>query len=432
MPAARSSTRSPACGSDRGQDRLDASGGPARARARRWSRRTARRPRRTSPRPRAAACPGWLGSSAQPSMLGRCGAASVLGSGVRCDRDDRPAADPSTERRSRSSSARSSSTTPARWSPAARARRRCRGCTAATASSPGARRLGSPRPARSASHDADALVARAVASTASSATRRTLPGSGLVAFGSFAYADEPGDSVLVVPEVVVGRRGDCRLGHHDQRADRCRPAPQALTSRRDASAAGRDLQRRRDERRRVGARRRRRRRADPTRRPRQGRPRARPRRRARRAARRPRPARAARRPIPGVLDVPRRRPVRRDAGDAGPPRARPGDQPGPRRDHPPHRRRRARPGAGGDPGALVEGPRGARVRRALGRRRAGAVLPEHERPREPVRAAPAQRHAPRDRRHRCARRRDHLARARRGPAPERGRRRNARPATRSR
>jgi menaquinone-specific isochorismate synthase len=35
-----------------------------------------------------------------------------------------------------------------------------------------------------------------------------LPGSGLVTFGSFAYADDPGHSVLVVPEVVVGRRGD--------------------------------------------------------------------------------------------------------------------------------------------------------------------------------------------------------------------------------
>ena len=34
------------------------------------------------------------------------------------------------------------------------------------------------------------------------------PGSGVVAFGSFGFADEPGDSVLVVPEVVVGRRGD--------------------------------------------------------------------------------------------------------------------------------------------------------------------------------------------------------------------------------
>jgi menaquinone-specific isochorismate synthase len=37
-----------------------------------------------------------------------------------------------------------------------------------------------------------------------------LPGSGPVAFGSFAFADAPGDSVLVIPEVVVGRRdGSC-------------------------------------------------------------------------------------------------------------------------------------------------------------------------------------------------------------------------------
>ncbi|WP_435742911.1 isochorismate synthase [Nocardioides sp. SYSU DS0663] len=34
------------------------------------------------------------------------------------------------------------------------------------------------------------------------------PGTGLVSFGSFAFADEPGDSVLAVPAVVVGRRGD--------------------------------------------------------------------------------------------------------------------------------------------------------------------------------------------------------------------------------
>jgi len=32
------------------------------------------------------------------------------------------------------------------------------------------------------------------------------PGTGLVCFGSFAFADDPGDSVLVVPEVVVGTR----------------------------------------------------------------------------------------------------------------------------------------------------------------------------------------------------------------------------------
>jgi menaquinone-specific isochorismate synthase len=41
-----------------------------------------------------------------------------------------------------------------------------------------------------------------------------LPGSGLVAFGSFGFADESGDSVLVVPQVVVGRRGDhCWVTH---------------------------------------------------------------------------------------------------------------------------------------------------------------------------------------------------------------------------
>src|SRR5436309_3729217 len=33
-----------------------------------------------------------------------------------------------------------------------------------------------------------------------------VPGSGLVALGGFGFADEPGDSALVVPRVVVGRR----------------------------------------------------------------------------------------------------------------------------------------------------------------------------------------------------------------------------------
>jgi len=32
------------------------------------------------------------------------------------------------------------------------------------------------------------------------------PGSGLVCFGSFAFSDDPGDSVLTIPQVVVGRR----------------------------------------------------------------------------------------------------------------------------------------------------------------------------------------------------------------------------------
>jgi menaquinone-specific isochorismate synthase len=34
-----------------------------------------------------------------------------------------------------------------------------------------------------------------------------VPGSGLVCFGSFGFADEPGESALVVPRVMVGRRG---------------------------------------------------------------------------------------------------------------------------------------------------------------------------------------------------------------------------------
>ncbi|GAA4700830.1 isochorismate synthase [Nocardioides conyzicola] len=34
------------------------------------------------------------------------------------------------------------------------------------------------------------------------------PGTGPVAFGTFTFADEPGESVLVVPRIVVGRRGD--------------------------------------------------------------------------------------------------------------------------------------------------------------------------------------------------------------------------------
>lgn len=44
-----------------------------------------------------------------------------------------------------------------------------------------------------------------------------LPGTGLVAFGSFAFADTPGSSTLVVPRVVVGQRGGRRwlttIGH---------------------------------------------------------------------------------------------------------------------------------------------------------------------------------------------------------------------------
>jgi menaquinone-specific isochorismate synthase len=47
-----------------------------------------------------------------------------------------------------------------------------------------------------------------VAATAVVRDEIGVPGSGLVCLGSFAFADEPGDSLLVVPHVVVGRRGD--------------------------------------------------------------------------------------------------------------------------------------------------------------------------------------------------------------------------------
>ena len=40
------------------------------------------------------------------------------------------------------------------------------------------------------------------------ATRSRVPGTGLISLGSFAFADDPGESVLVVPRVVVGVRGD--------------------------------------------------------------------------------------------------------------------------------------------------------------------------------------------------------------------------------
>ena len=97
----------------------------------------------------------------------------------------------------------------------------------------------------------------------------------------------------------------------------------------------------------------------------------------------------------------RRRAGRRDARAARPPREGPGHLARARRDDPPHRRRRARPRARRVAGALVEGPRGARVRRALGRRCPRAALLVDERARGAVRAAPAQRHAPRDRRGRA-------------------------------
>ena len=47
---------------------------------------------------------------------------------------------------------------------------------------------------------------REVASAAEVTDEVQVSGSGLVALGSFGFADEPGDSLLVVPDVLVGRR----------------------------------------------------------------------------------------------------------------------------------------------------------------------------------------------------------------------------------
>lgn len=70
------------------------------------------------------------------------------------------------------------------------------------------------------------------------------PGSGLVCFGSFAFADEPGHSVLTVPQVVFGRRGDTTwlttIGPHalDPFAETSPPVPPAGVSFADGALNG--------------------------------------------------------------------------------------------------------------------------------------------------------------------------------------------------
>ncbi len=49
---------------------------------------------------------------------------------------------------------------------------------------------------------------RSVSATAVARDDVNVPGTGLISVGSFGFADDPGDSVLVVPRVVVGTRGD--------------------------------------------------------------------------------------------------------------------------------------------------------------------------------------------------------------------------------
>ena len=107
------------------------------------------------------------------------------------------------------SSARSPSDLDDRGSPARPAARRPPGHLAAPRR--GSRRLGRGR--RDPHHGRHPVRRRGkwwAETTAHAVVRDEVnePGTGLVCFGSFAFADEPGDSVLVVPEVVVGRRGD--------------------------------------------------------------------------------------------------------------------------------------------------------------------------------------------------------------------------------
>ena len=49
---------------------------------------------------------------------------------------------------------------------------------------------------------------RSVSETAVVRDEVAVPGTGLICVGSFGFADDPGDSVLIVPRVVVGIRGD--------------------------------------------------------------------------------------------------------------------------------------------------------------------------------------------------------------------------------
>ena len=264
----------------------------------------------------------------------------------------------------------------------------------------------------------------------SSATRSVSPAAGWSAFGSFAFADEPGESVLLVPEVVVGRRGEStwvttvgagpgpaptltvasppEAPREVVFADGALNGEQWMTAVADAVAridAG-DLEKVVLARDLLAAA------AGPI------------------DVRWPLERLAT--DYSELLDVPRRRDARRHARDAGPPRARPGHLPRAGRHHPTHRRRRARPGAGGDAGAVVEGPRGARVRRPVGRRGSRAPLLVDERARGAVRAAPAQRDAPGHRRGRGGpRRRDRLLPRARRPRCTR-RPRSAAPPPRSR
>ena len=232
----------------------------------------------------------------------------------------------------------------------------------------------------------------------------------------------PSRACMVVPEVVVGRRGDrwwvTTIGHDAHLP----PIPLLRPSAPADAPARREVHRRRAARPTTG-------RAPSSQRGRADQRAATSTRssspatcrsRGRGADRRAMAAGPARRPVRAHVDVRRRRPGRRHTGAAGPPRPGPGPLAGARRHDPAHRRRRARPRARRVARPVQQGPRGARVCGSLGRRRARAALLLDERARDAVRPAPQQRHAPRDRRRRGRRRPRDVAGPRRVAAPDRG------------
>ena len=252
------------------------------------------------------------------------------------------------------------------------------------------------------------------------------PGSGLVAFGTFAFADEPGESALIVPEVILGRRGDTAwlttvssvggLDQLDRRLELATTPPAPVdVSFTDGALNGEqwmgvvaeavrrinagDLEKvvlARDLVATAG-------RAD------------------RRALAAAQAGRATTRPAGPSTSTASSAPRRSCWCAASAAWSPPGCWPAP--SGAPATTPATWPR--GPAGPVVEGPRGARVRRPLGRRGARAALLVDERARGAVRPAPAQRHAPghRRRRRRPRRRHRHLARAGRGAAPlGRGRR----------
>ena len=208
-----------------------------------------------------------------------------------------------------------------------------------------------------------------------------VPGSGLVCFGSFGFTDDD-PSELVVPEVIVGRRGGTTWVTTISPASslaappelvRYEPDPVGEVAFADGARSGTAW---------SGDRRRR---GDPDHRwrARQGGAGPRPDRHGRPADRPALAVAPARGGVPELLDVLRRRPDRRDPGAAGPPGEGPDHLPGAGRHHPAYRGRRARPRTGRVAGPVQQGLGGARVRGPLGGRRAEAALQVDERARRP-------------------------------------------------